>query len=103
MRSQLRSVATLAWFDGILPNLRSPFNTVNFVISPLTILFFIYLFGGPGEAKLAIAGGLIAVLDGSSIVLEPEAAVSRLVAKLADMFFASPTPQASSVLGLALG
>src|SRR5437667_61184 len=62
MRSQLRAVATLAWFDGILPNLRSPFNTVNFVISPLTILFFIYLFAGPGEAKFAIAGGLIAVL-----------------------------------------
>ncbi len=103
VRSQLRSVATLAWFDGILPNLRSPFNTVNFVISPLTILFFIYLFAGPGEAKFAIAGGLIAVIVGSSIVLETEAAFIRLVTKLQDMFVASPTPQGSYVLGLAIG
>jgi len=103
IRSQLRAVATLAWFDGILPNLRSPFNTVNFVISPLTILFFIYLFAGPGQAKFAIAGGLIAVIVGSSIILETEAAFIRLVTKLQDMFVASPTPQASYVLGLAIG
>jgi ABC-2 type transport system permease protein len=103
IRSQLRAVATLAWFDGILPNLRSPFNTVNFVISPLTILFFIYLFAGQREAKFAIAGGLIAVIVGSSIVLETEAAFIRLVTKLQDMFVASPTPQGTYVFGLAIG
>jgi ABC-2 type transport system permease protein len=103
VRSQLRSVATLAWFDGILPNLRSPFNMVNFVISPLTILFFIYLFAGSREAKFAIAGGLVAVTVGSSIVLETEAAFIRLVTKLQDMFVASPTPQGTYVIGLAIG
>ncbi|HKW43452.1 MAG TPA: ABC transporter permease [Thermoplasmata archaeon] len=103
IRNQLRSVVTLAWFDGFLPNLRSPLNTVNFVISPLTILFFIYLFATPNEAKFAVAGGLVAVIVGSSIILETEAAFIRLVTKLQDMFVASPTPQASYVLGLAIG
>ncbi len=103
IRGQFRAVATLAWFDGILPNLRSPLNTLNFVISPLTILFFIYLFAGPGEAKFAVAGGLVAVIVGSSIILETEAAFIRLVTKLQDMFVASPAPQASYVLGLAIG
>ncbi len=102
VRSQLRTVVTLAWFDGVLPNLRSPLNTLNFVISPLTILFFIYLFA-PDQAKFAVAGGLVTVIVGSSIILETEAAFIRLVTKLQDMFVASPTPQASYVLGLAVG
>jgi ABC-2 type transport system permease protein len=99
---QLRQIAALVWFDGILPLRRSPFSVVNFIISPITILFFIYVFAGPSKAVFALSGGLIAVVVGSCIVLETEAAFLRLVVKLQDMFVSSPMTSVSYVVGLSL-
>jgi ABC-2 type transport system permease protein len=99
---QLRGVLVLLWFDGILPIRRSPFDVVNFVLSPLTILFFIYIFAGPSRAAFALGGGLIAVIVGSCITLETEAAFMRIVVKLQDMFVASPLSPVSYVAGLSL-
>jgi len=99
---QLRQVAALVWFDGLLPLRRSPFSFVNFIISPLTILFFIYVFAGPSKAVFALSGGLIAVIVGSCIVLETEAAFLRLVVKLQDMFVSSPMSPVLYVVGLSL-
>lgn len=76
---------------------------VNFIVSPLTILFFIYIFAGPGKVLFAIGGGLIAVIVGSCIVLETEAAFMRLVVKLQDMFVSSPISPATYVTGLSIG
>jgi ABC-2 type transport system permease protein len=102
VQTQIRAVLALIWFDGVLPIKRSPFNVVNFVVSPLTILFFIYLFAGPGKAEFAISGGLIAVIVGSCIILETEAAFIRLVVRLQDMFVSSPLSPVSYVLGLSI-
>jgi ABC-2 type transport system permease protein len=99
---QFRAIAVLIWFDGLLPIRRSPFNLVNFVVSPLTILFFIYLFAGPQKAVFAISGGLTAVIVGSCIILETEAAFIRLVVRLQDMFVSSPLSPVSYVLGLSI-
>ena len=92
----------LLWFDGILPIRRSPFDVLNFILSPLTILFFIYIFAGPSRAVFALGGGLIAVIVGSCITLETEAAFMRIVVKLQDMFVASPISAVSYVAGLSL-
>jgi ABC-2 type transport system permease protein len=100
--NQVRAVVALIWFDGIIPKMRSPFDFVNFVVSPLTVLFFIYLFAGPGKAVFAMAGGLVAVIVGSCIILETEAAFIRLVVKLQDMFVASPISPFSYVVGLSV-
>lgn len=95
-------MAALIWFDGLLPIRRSPFNAVNFVVSPLTILFFIYIFGGASSIKYAITGGLIAVIVGSCIILETEAAFIRLVVRLQDMFVSSPLSPVAYVLSLSV-
>lgn len=102
-KKQIVAISALIWFDGVLPIRRSPFNAVNFVVSPLTILFFIYIFAGPSKVDYAIAGGLIAVIVGSSIILETEAAFNRLVVRLQDMFVSSPLSPVSYVLGLSIG
>ena len=99
---QLRGILALLWFDGILPIRRSPFDVINFILSPLTILFFIYIFAGPSRAAFALGGGLIAVIVGSCITLETEAAFMRIVVKLQDMFVASPLSPVSYVAGLSL-
>jgi ABC-2 type transport system permease protein len=103
IQKQIKAILVLIWFDGVLPIKRSPFNLVNFVVSPLTILFFIYLFAGPKEARFAIAGGLTAVIVGSCIILETEAAFIRLVVRLQDMFVSSPLSPLSYVLSLSIG
>ena len=102
MRKQLRAMLVMVWFDGYLPIRRSPFNLVNFIVSPLTILFFIYIFAGPSKVVYAIGGGLVAVIVGSCIVLETEAAFIRLVVKLQDMFVASPLSPIAYVAGLSI-
>jgi len=102
IRRQIRAIAALIWFDGYLPIRRSPFNVVNFIVNPLTILFFIYIFAGPGKAEFALVGGLVAVIVGSCIVLETEAAFIRLVARLQDMFVSSPLSSISYVISLSI-
>ena len=97
---QLRAILALVWFDGLLPIRRSPFSMVNFIVSPLTILFFIDVFAGPSRAVFALGGGLIAVIVGSCIILETEAAFLRLVVKLQDMFVSSPLSPITYVVGL---
>ncbi|MDA4121989.1 MAG: ABC transporter permease [Thaumarchaeota archaeon] len=90
----------LVWFDGLLPIRRSPLSMLNFIVSPLTILFFIYVFAGPSRAVFALGGGLVAVIVGSCIILETEAAFLRLVLKLQDMFVSSPLSAVTYVVGL---
>ena len=75
---------------------------VNFILSPLTILFFIYIFAGASRAAFGLGGGLIAVIVGSCITLETEAAFMRIVVKLQDMFVATPLSPVSYVAGLSL-
>ena len=99
---QIKGIAAIIWFDGLIPIRRSPFNAINFVASPLTILFFIYIFGGAGSIRYAITGGLIAVIVGSCIILETEAAFIRLVARLQDMFVSSPVSPLVYVLSLSV-
>jgi len=102
LKQQIRAVFAIVWFDGVLPIRRSPFNLVNFIISPLTILFFIYIFAGPSKVIYALGGGLIAVIVGSCIILETEAAFIRLVARLQDMFVSSPLSSVAYVVGLSI-
>lgn len=99
---QIKSVAALIWFDGLLPIRRSPFSAVNFVVYPLTILFFIYIFGGAESIRYAITGGLVAVIVGSCIILETEAAFIRLVVRLQDMFVSSPLSPVAYVLSISV-
>src|SRR5579875_1057191 len=102
LSKQLKAIAAIIWFDGVIPKMRSPFDFVNFVVSPLTVLFFIYLFAGPGTAVFAMAGGLVAVIVGSCIILETEAAFIRLVVRLQDMFVSSPLSSISYAIGLSI-
>ncbi len=102
LTQQIRAIAALIWFEGVLPIRRSPFSLINFIVSPLTILFFIYIFAGPGKVVFALGGGLIAVIVGSCIVLETEAAFMRLVVKLQDMFVSSPISPITYVAGMSI-
>ncbi|MGI0092191.1 MAG: ABC transporter permease [Nitrososphaerales archaeon] len=102
LKHQIRAILVLTWFDGLLPIRRSPFNIVNFIVSPLTILFFIYIFAGPGKVVFALGGGLIAVIVGSCIILETDAAFIRIVARLEDMFVSSPLSPVAYVVGLSI-
>lgn len=97
-----RAFFIIAWFNGYLNLKRSPFSIANFVLTPLSILFFIYIFGGANAATYGLVGGVVAVTVSSSIVLETDAAFTRIVLKIQDMFVSSPVHPAAYVGGLAL-
>jgi ABC-2 type transport system permease protein len=98
----LKTAAVLMWFNGFLNIRRSPFSVVNFALTPVSILFFIYLFGGPRATTYGIVGGLVSVLVSTSIIIETDAAFIRIMLKVQDMFVASPASSLSYVGGLAL-
>jgi ABC-2 type transport system permease protein len=101
--SGIRTAFSLAWFNGWLVVRRSPFSAVGLVLTPLSVLFFIYLFGGARAVTFGIVGGLISSLVSASIVVETDAAFIRIMLKMQDMFVASPVSPIAYVAGIALG
>ncbi|PSO04435.1 hypothetical protein B9Q12_02435 [Candidatus Marsarchaeota G2 archaeon ECH_B_SAG-G06] len=98
----VRCVFVLIWFHGYLAVKRSPFSIANFVLTPLSILFFIYIFGGARAATYGLIGGVLSVTVSSSIIVETDAAFARIVLRIQDMFVASPVAPAEYAVGLAL-
>lgn len=98
----LKTVLVLAWFNGIVNIKRSPLSVLNFALTPFSILFFIFIFGGPRATTYGLVGGIVSTIVSSSIIIETDAAFIRLILKVQDMFVASPCTPASYVAGLAL-
>ncbi|MCL5788703.1 MAG: ABC transporter permease [Candidatus Marsarchaeota archaeon] len=98
----LRTIAILVWFNAYLSVKRSPFILTSVVLTPLSILFFIYLFGGLRATTYGLVGGLVSVVVSSSVIIETEAAFARIMLKVQDMFVASPVTSLSYTTGIAL-
>jgi ABC-2 type transporter. len=98
----LKTVLAISWFNGIVNLKRSPLSVLNFVLTPFSILFFIFIFGGPRATTYGLVGGVISTIVSSSIIIETDAAFIRLILKVQDMFVASPCTPLTYVAGLAL-
>jgi len=98
----IRTAIIISWFNGILSILRSPLSALTFFITPLSLVFFIYIFGGKSALGYGLIGGLISSMVSSSIIVETDASFIRIVLKIQDMFVASPVSPISYAAGLAL-
>jgi ABC-2 type transport system permease protein len=98
----IKTSMAIAWFYGVQNIRRSPFSVVNFILTPVSILFFIYLFGGARATTYGVVGGLVSILVSSSIIIETDAAFIRIILKVQDMFVASPASAVSYAAGLAV-
>lgn len=98
----IRTAFIIAWFNGILSILRSPLSALTFFLTPLSLVFFIYIFAGKNALTYGLIGGLISSMVSSSIIVETDASFVRIVLKIQDMFVASPVSPISYAAGLAL-
>ncbi|MEM3684911.1 MAG: ABC transporter permease [Conexivisphaerales archaeon] len=100
--SGIKTALAIVWFNGWLTIKRSPLVAVCTALTPLSILFFIYLFAGSRATTFGLVGGLIASLVSSSIIVETDAAFIRLILKIQDTFVPSPVSPIPYAAGLAL-
>ncbi|MEM0120168.1 MAG: hypothetical protein QW688_01850, partial [Thermoprotei archaeon] len=98
----LKTVLAITWFNGIVNLKRSPLSVLNFVLTPFSILFFIFIFGGARATTYGLVGGVVSTIVSSSIIIETDAAFIRLILRIQDMFVASPSTPLTYVAGLAL-
>jgi ABC-2 type transport system permease protein len=100
---RLRSIAAISYYSGILTVIRSPGFLVFSSSTPFTVLFFLFVVGGPGYVPYGLIGATISILVGAGLFLGSDATFNRLQYKLQDFYVASPVPAVDYMLGLSLG
>ncbi len=100
---RIRSIAALSYYSGILTVIRSPGFIVFSSSTPFTVLFFLFVVGGPGYVPYGLIGATISILVGAGLFLGSDATFNRLQYKLQDFYVASPLPAIDYMLGLSLG
>jgi ABC-2 type transport system permease protein len=98
----IRTTLIISWFYGILQIKRSPFSVLTFLLTPLSLVFFIYILGGERALNYGIIGALISSIVSSSIIVETDATFLRIITKIQDIFVSSPVSPISYAAGLAL-
>lgn len=101
MTPRIRGMLALIWLNGFLPTIRGPMYVLTYMASPLSIVFFIYIFGGEKYAPFAYAGGLLSVVVTNSSWLLGDAVHLRVESRFQDMVVASPMTASAYVVGLA--
>ena len=100
---RLRSIGALSYYTGILVVIRSPGFIVFSSTTPFTVLFFLFVVGGPGYVPYGLIGATVSILVGAGLFLGADATFNRLQFKFQDFCVASPLTGVDYMLGLSLG
>ncbi len=103
LSARLRSIGALSYYSGILVAIRSPGFIVFSSTTPFTVLFFLFVIGGPSFISYGLIGATISILVGAGLFLGADATYNRLQFKFQDFCVASPLPAVDYMLGLSLG
>jgi ABC-2 type transport system permease protein len=103
LRARLRSIAAISYYTGILVVIRSPGFIVFSSTTPFTVLFFLFVVGGPGYIPYGLIGATISILVGAGLFLGADATYNRLQFKFQDFCVASPLRAVDYMVGLSLG
>lgn len=103
MSSQIRASLTLAKFISVLWIRRVPISLLTAITAPLTILFFIYVYGGVNYLAYGLIGTLISLSVSAGLGVGPLAITYRVEYKFEKLIVSSPVTPFAYVLGLALG
>jgi ABC-2 type transport system permease protein len=101
--ARVRSIAALSYYTGILVVIRSPGFIVFSSTTPFTVLFFLFVIGGPDFISYGLIGATISILVGAGLFLGADATFNRLQFKFQDFCVASPLPAVDYMIGLSLG
>jgi len=101
MRS-LRSLASLAVFNGYIPMRNNPLWILSSFLSPFSFFFLVLVIGRQEAINYALIGGVVLSMSSSTFGLLGDIVWYRSSLRLQEMFLATPTPYWAYVLGLAL-
>ncbi|ABP94526.1 MULTISPECIES: ABC transporter permease [Metallosphaera] len=97
----LRYVLAFAWFYGYSFLKRGYTYVFSYLITPLSILFLVYVLSRGALLQYAVVGGLISVVATNSVVSLSDVVMLRKEMKLQDMLVATRIGPAEYMLGLA--
>ncbi|BBD72277.1 daunorubicin ABC transporter ATP-binding protein [Sulfodiicoccus acidiphilus] len=98
-----RFIAALAWFYGLSALKRGPIYVLSYMVSPLSLLFLIYVISRGTLVQYAVLGGLLGTVVGNSLTSIGDFAFLRLEIKLQDLVVATEAKPLDYLLGLTLG
>jgi len=83
--SRIRFIITFAWFYGYSSLKRGYVYVATYMITPLSVLFLIYIISGGALLPYAILGGLLSIITMNSLSLVADVTFLRLELKLQDL------------------
>ncbi|MCL4340396.1 MAG: ABC transporter permease [Thaumarchaeota archaeon] len=96
----IRYIFSMAWFYGFKTIRRAYSYVIASLITPLTLLFLIYIISDGRLVAYAITGGFIAIIASNGLASAGDAAFFRLQLKIQDLFVATNIGPLDYMLGL---
>lgn len=100
--NDLRSLLVLAWMNGALPALRGPLYVVMYMITPISVLFFVSIYGSGVYVRLGYAGGLLMIVIASGLAVIGDTVWYKIESKFQDMIVTSPVSPIVYAVGIAI-
>jgi ABC-2 type transport system permease protein len=102
LASQMRAVAHICYFNGVIPLWRSPLLIAAVFLTPFSFLFFLRVISTPDLFRFGVVGGILFTVLFTGNGMLNDCAYLRLERQLQQVFVASPVRPLSYILGMAL-
>ena len=99
---RINFILALAKFDGWSWLKRAPATTIGYTAMPLALLFLIYILSGGKLVEYAVAGGLIALMSTTAIMVAGSTAVFRIQLRIQDLLVATNATKVEYMFGMAI-
>ncbi|MHB8561326.1 MAG: ABC transporter permease [Thermoplasmataceae archaeon] len=103
MKNKIKTLLYMLHINGNIYLLRNKFALPAVTLSPLSFIFFIYIFGGVKAIQYGAMGGLIYIIVNSTFFALSDIASYKTNNLFQDMIIASPIPLWAYLIGIGLG
>ncbi len=103
MKNSIRTLFYMLHINGIIYLFRNRFALPAVTLSPISFVFFIYVFGGENAIKYGAIGGLIYTIVNSAFFALSDIASYKTNNLFQDMVIASPIPLWAYLIGIGIG
>lgn len=100
--NDIRSIVVLTWLNGSLPALRGPLYVVMYTITPISVLFFVSIYGSGIYVPIGYAGGLLMIIIASGLAVIGDTVWYKIESKFQDMIVASPVSPLIYAIGIGI-
>jgi ABC-2 type transport system permease protein len=97
--SRIRFIITFAWFYGYTSLKRGYVYVATYMITPLSVLFLIYVISRGALLPYAILGGLLSIITMNSLSLVADVTFLRLELKLQDLLISTHVKALDYLIG----